>query len=270
MGFQFDHVVHFVESPEEAKEELLRLGLHAVSGGKHESFGTYNSLSYFGLSYIELIGVFDKSLAELKAEAPYSLRESIAQGGYVEALTRIALRSENLEAEAERFRALGLEVHGPTPMSRKRTDGSVLTWKLLFVGKPDEQPDLPFFIQWEQSDEDRKADLKKQGTMASHNLGEVALSSVGIAVHDREATVERWARYLGLEVAEVFADEGLQATGQRLKLDGGDIVFYSPAGEGPVSDVLRQRGEKPFLIEFSGAGKEQVQQVKGAIYRFKK
>jgi hypothetical protein len=33
-------------------------------GGRHESWGTYNSLIYFGLSYIEFLGIENLFIAE--------------------------------------------------------------------------------------------------------------------------------------------------------------------------------------------------------------
>lgn len=270
MGFRFDHVVHLVNSPLMAIEELQKLGLYAVEGGRHEDYGTYNSLSYFDLSYVELIGVFNQQLVESLDGIEYSFRETFKNDNYVEGMARIALRSKNLEADAKRFRSLGLEVYGPSRLSRKRPDGSLISWKLLYVGKPGEQLELPFFIQWDEEDEKRKQDLINQSVIAEHPRGDISLSSVAFAVHNVENIIEKWSNYLGLEAEESFVDKSLNANGQKLKLDGGDIVFYSPIGKGAVSEILYNRGEKPFLVEFSGSDQEEEFQVLGATYRFSK
>ncbi|MFD1414881.1 VOC family protein [Oceanobacillus jeddahense] len=267
MRFNFDHLVHFTGSPEEAKDALSELGLHVVDGGKHENGGTYNTLSYFDLSYIELIGLFDRSLAETPTEK-YSLRDTFQKDHFANGLSRIALRSQNLEEEAKRFKSLGLEVYGPTPLSRKRPDGSVVSWKLLFAGNADDELELPFFIQWDESDEERRKDLKAQQTIAEHQRGDLTLAAVGFAVKNAEKTVEKWAAYLDLEKGESFTDESLNATGYELKLAGGDLVFYSPNGEGIVSETLAKRGEKPFIVDFSGGNQKEQFEVKDAIYRF--
>src|SRR5699024_8876683 len=123
---------------------------------------------------------------------------------YQEGGARIALRSNDLQADADRFRELGLDVVGPTDLSRKRPDGSVLSWKLLFVGKPGEYPELPFFIEWDDSDEERTRDLIEQGTLAEHPISDITLESVGIAVKDIETVTENWAKYLQLEIGESF------------------------------------------------------------------
>lgn len=267
MAFEFDHLVHFVGSPEEAKESLKQHGLHVVNGGRHEHGGTYNTLSYFDLSYVELIGVVNRSLAEKSAEK-YSLRDTFKKDNYTIGLSRIALRSLNLEVEAERFKSLGLEVFGPFPLSRKRPDGSVVSWKLLFAGRENEELGLPFFIQWDDSDEERKADLTEQGTIAPHPKGDLKLSSIGFAVRNLDTTVEKWSKYLDLEKGESFVDESLNAKGQKLKLVGGDIAFYSPIGDGIVAETLAERGEKPFLVDFTGSQKKEQFEEKNALYRF--
>jgi len=268
--FQFDHFIHHVESPEKAKEALQSLGLHAVEGGRHEHHGTYNSLSYFGLSYIELIGVFDRSLVEDQAEFDHSLRATIVQSNYKEGGARIALRSKDLQKDAERFKKLGLEVVGPTPLSRTRPDGSVLSWKLLFVGEKGIYPELPFFIEWEESDEERLNDLKERGTIDKHPIGDVTLKSVGIATKNISTVVEKWSKYLQLEIGESYVDESLNAKVQTLHLEGGNIVFYEPLGEGKVQEIIESHGEKPFLIEFNNKKENKDVEVFGAIYRFTK
>lgn len=268
MGFKFDHLVHFVKCPSDAIKEYDTLGLHATEGGKHENFGTFNSSSYFDLSYIELISVFNQQLVESASKTKYSLRETIQNDNYAEGLSRIALRSNNLEADAERFKKLGLEVFGPSAMCRRRPDGSLVSWRLLHVGKPQGNLELPFFIQWDEEDEERKRDLINRSVIAEHSKGDVSLLSVAFAVNDIKNVIKNWSNYLKLEADEPFIDKSLNANGQRLILDGGDLVFYSPIGEGAVSQVLKTRGEKPFLVEFAGSKQTEDFQILGATYRF--
>ena len=64
MSLQFDHFVHLTPDPTEAAKDFQKIGLHAVQGGKHEKLGTYNTLSYFDLSYVDLIGIFDEALVK--------------------------------------------------------------------------------------------------------------------------------------------------------------------------------------------------------------
>jgi len=59
-----DHLIIAVPGPDAAAAELERtLGLACTGGGRHPLWGTYNRLAWLGDTYIELIGLFDRSLA---------------------------------------------------------------------------------------------------------------------------------------------------------------------------------------------------------------
>ena len=68
MNFSFDHLVWFHHKPEKAIQPLSEKGIQVVHGGRHETWGTYNTLSYFGLSYIEFLGIEVPSIAEQHME----------------------------------------------------------------------------------------------------------------------------------------------------------------------------------------------------------
>lgn len=267
MEFKFDHLVHFTDSPEEAGKTLELAGLHVVEGGKHEDGGTYNHLNYYGLSYIELIGIFDKKAADAPAEK-FSLRDTFQKDNYTNGFSKFALRLRDLDKAAEHFKSLGFEVNGPLPLSRKKPDGSVLSWQLLFVGNDEDTLEWPFFIDWEEPDENRQNELEKQGSIREHERGNLTLDSIGLAVTNGQETFDQWSEVLGLEKGSSFTDDDLKATGYRLKLDGGDIIFYSPNEDGLVSQTLTGRGEKPFIVNLSGSGQKEKIEVKNGIYRF--
>lgn len=270
MNLQFDHIVHFTQNPLKAAEQLNGLGLHAVPGGKHESLGTFNALSYFGLSYIELLGVFDSLPADLSGpDDRYSLKESIKMNEGRERLIRCALRTDDLTGEAERLRDLGFDVYGPSPLSRRRPDGSLVSWKLLFAGRPEDSLPLPFFIEWDQKDEERYEDLRSRKITEAHPGGGPVLSAIGYAVKDAEQSARGWAATLELEMTEAFAEPSLNAMGFRLKLAGGSLDFYTPNGPGLAADALAADGEGPFLIDITGTGKTGIHRVRGAIYRLR-
>jgi hypothetical protein len=52
MKLSFDHLVWFKHKLENAIQPLSEKGIHVIQGGRHESGGTYNTLSYFDLRYI--------------------------------------------------------------------------------------------------------------------------------------------------------------------------------------------------------------------------
>lgn len=262
--FELDHIVHFVKDPEKAAEQLRALGLVAVSGGKHEMWGTYNCLSYFGLSYIELIGVFDDALLKKSAEVTFSLHDTYKRMGYKEGLTRVALRSDDLERDAERFRVQGFEVDGPVGFSRTRPDGSVVSWKLLYVGNAEQSLDLPFFIQWDEPADKRLADLQAQGAV---NAG--SLQQVDFAVYDAKKTASDWANILGGAVDEAFEDVERNCIAVPIKLQNIEFVFYCPHGDGYVKNLLAEQGEGPFRVTMNGAGIVGNYKVSEALYELK-
>jgi hypothetical protein len=267
MTLKFDHFVHLTPDPTKALEAFQEHGLHAVQGGRHEDHGTFNTLSYFGLSYVELIGVFDETLATQAGAVKYSLRETFVKNDYVSGPQRIALRSTNLEALAEHLSSLGYDVNGPVDMSRRRPDGSLLSWKLLFAGTSDEAFNLPFFIEWNESDEERFADLTKRETIAPHARGEVTVDGAAFVVSSIDAVIDQWAQALQLEKGKKYVDVTWNATAQRLLLPGGDIIFYEPNGDGVVQDALLKK-QGLFALQLTSAKQEQVS-IYDAIYRFK-
>ncbi|EIJ78482.1 hypothetical protein PB1_13029 [Bacillus methanolicus PB1] len=91
MSFAFDHLVHFVEEPEEAIAILKENGIYAVEGGVHENCGTYNALSYFDLSYIEFLSTYDRKLVEQTEHPKHSLMETVVNDRFTEGFSRVAI-----------------------------------------------------------------------------------------------------------------------------------------------------------------------------------
>lgn len=269
MSFTFDHLVQFVDEPKKAIEMLQENGIHAVEGGEHTSLATYNTLSYFDLSYIEFLGTYDRTFFEQLDHQKHSLTETIANDKLVEGFSRFAARTTDIEGAANHFREKGLTVTGPHPLSRRRPDGSVISWQLLYAGDDSEDLQLPFIIQWDESDEERRADQIAKGVIAPHPEG-VSFSHVTFAVRDLKGTVTKWADWLDLKVGEEYIDEELNATCQVLELQGGNLVFASPTGEGIVQGVLETRGERPFQVTLSGGKNDKSFELLGATYKISK
>lgn len=267
MTLQFDHFVHLTPDPIEAAKQFQQIGLHAVEGGKHENLGTYNTLSYFDLSYVELIGIFNEQLVTEASSVKYSLRDTFVENRLQNGPQRIALRSNDLEKLAKHFKEKGLEVNGPTDFSRKRPDGSLVTWKLLFAGSPNESLHLPFFIEWDEKDDERREDLKNRGVIQEHPLGDIQVDGAAFAVSNVEKIANLWSDLLNLPKGESYEDLQWNAKAQRLTLKGGDIIFYEPLGKGLVEDVLREQGESLFALQLKGAN-QKTEKIYNAYYRF--
>lgn len=266
---RFDHAVHFVTRPEDIPEELARLGIHAVQGGRHESIGTYNALTYFDLSYIEWFGVFDPLLLPPHKGTPrYGLIETLAADGYTEGLSRVLLRTRQIEEVAAHLAAQGLDIVGPIDMSRRRPDGKLISWRLVFAGSPDGETPLPMFIQWDDSDEDRRAELDRHGTIAAHERGPLKLDYVAFAVRNLAKTAADWSRLLGLEASAPSYNEHWQGNSQTIRVGDVSLLLIQPEQGGQAWDVLQQRGERPFAIGLTGSGDggEEYVPFHGSVY----
>lgn len=250
VNFDFDHIVHYTKNPNDVIPFLRNRGIHAVEGGEHQKRPTFNVLSYFDLSYIEFIGTTNKNELQRTEHLKHSLMDTIVKGKFTEGFARFILRTDDIERARRHFIHKGLTVNGPVPLSRKRPDGSVLEWKLLFIGDRYEGLEFPYIIQWGTSDEKLREDLIKREVILPNN--NFTFSHITIAVNHLEHTVNKWSNIFGFEVGEKFIDSELQATCQTLKLRGGNIVFCTPTGSGIVSKTLEEKGEKPFQIHLTG------------------
>lgn len=142
---QLDHVSYAVRANELA-DTIQRLGADLgasfIDGGMHPRFGTRNFiLPLSGGTYIEVVSALDHPASEA---APFgrAVRERAEAGGgwlgwvvAVEDLTPIEAR-------------LG---RGAVDGHRIRPDGQDLTWKQIGVLDLLEDPQLPYFITWDDA-----------------------------------------------------------------------------------------------------------------------
>ena len=76
-----DHLVIAVADPDAAADELSEtLGIAAGGGGRHDTLGTYNRLIWLGDTYLELIAVFDRTIAATSWVGAPTLR-ALEDGG---------------------------------------------------------------------------------------------------------------------------------------------------------------------------------------------
>ncbi|MDF2681422.1 MAG: hypothetical protein K0R47_2612 [Brevibacillus sp.] len=265
MGLSLDHIVHFLHrTPAAATEQFRLLGYHAVAGGRHVRWGTWNSLSYFGLSYVEFLAV---ELTELAKESDNPLiRQLVEEQGRGEGFGQIALRTRQMDQWATELREKGLQVTGPVAGSRTRDDGTVIRWRMLFSEDPQGSQVPPFLIEWQESDEERVKDLKNRGMIADHPNGAESIQSVGYAVAKLDEAAKQWERWFGWESSDPFVDEQLGARCRTFKVPGGDIVLCQPIGEGMAQEALKTRGERPFFVRVSGRNEEDVDTIFGGTY----
>lgn len=238
-NFHVDHIVHYVKNPKEAKQFMTHQNFHVVEGGHHKQWGTYNTLCYFGLTYLEFIGIYDEAVAAEAARVPYSLLYHFADNDFSEGHITMALRTTEIEEVKVHLERHGFETYGPNEYTRHRPDGSVLKWQLLYAGKPDQQVRFPFFIQWDEPDDVRLKTLKDTGGFANEN-GE--LTKVFYAVKQPYETAVEWRQLLGGTVRETT----LHLNGVAIEFKQRDDCTLGPIGV----EIESLQPPKQFTMNF--------------------
>jgi catechol 2,3-dioxygenase-like lactoylglutathione lyase family enzyme len=238
---RFDHTVIAVRDLDAAISAYRALGFEVSPGGRHTGRGTYNAIIRFGLDYIELLSVYDKSEAEQgRGLAGTTLLNFFEKqdGG----LVGYALATDDIQQEAARFRSTGLEALGPFDMQRMRPDGHLLSWSLLVPGGVSWRRRWPFFIHWDALDEQRLA-WEKPG---AHPNGAAGWVGISVGVHDLESAIDLYQRQIGLTLAQRDEVPALAARRATFHIGSSSIDLLAPTGEGPVQRMLATIGEGPF------------------------
>ncbi|WP_110111603.1 VOC family protein [Bacillus sp. CGMCC 1.16541] len=265
MQLSFDHLVHFSPNPESAKTELLEKGMNVINGGHHEKWGTFNKLSYFGLSYIEWLGFHERAVAESVTDNDL-IRQFVKEEHPYGHFGRFALRTENIEEVGKKLTEKGYDIEGPVAGSRRKEDGSTLEWRMLFVKNDEHELPLPFFIQWGEDDHTREQAL---APLSQHPQGALKIENIYCAVHRVVETSEKWASVLELQLGEVYRDALLNATCRKLYLHGGNLILCESAN-GVVHETLQTVGERPFLVEIYNANEKAEFMVQNGRFRLKR
>lgn len=205
MFLGIDHVVIAVANPDEAAAALAReLGLDATGGGRHDALGTFNRLVWLGDSYLELIGVFDRALAERSWLGAPTVRALDAGGG----LATWAIATDALDDDATALRAIGADLGEPIAGERRRPDGTMVRWRRSTPRRlgPTEPPFLiehdPAAAEWTPTDRATRAELR-------HPIGgPVRLDTLELPVDDMNATIQRFARTARLRFRPSLAGGG--------------------------------------------------------------
>jgi hypothetical protein len=237
MFLGIDHLVIAVPDPDAAAVQLEReLGLAASGGGRHEADGTFNRLVWLGDTYLELIGVFDRALAERSWIGTPTL-QMLARGG---GLATWAIASDALGPDLDALRVAGAEFGEPIAGQRRRDDGELVRWhvatpRLLGPAEP------PFLIEHDPtSPEWTPADRDARLAMVHPLGGQVRLEVLELLVEDVNQTLQRFARTTGLRFRPSLAGGG----GRDASI-GGQIVRLRPRRAGSGSPVIRLAAPVP-------------------------
>jgi Glyoxalase-like domain len=185
-----------------------RLGAAFSDGGLHPSFGTRNFvLPLANGCYLEIVGTLDHPAADRAPFGRAVTARSLAGGGWL----AWAVRVDDISTFEHRLSRPSARGH------RRRPDGFDLLWRQIGINDVTEDPQLPFFVEW---DSDEQHHPSTPGSSISLRRLEIA---------GDEPTVDA---YLG--------------TSARQPLDGLEVEWMSPfEGEtGVIAAVFETpRGE---------------------------
>lgn len=225
-----DHVVIAVVDPNEAASQLEQeLGLLSTGGGRHDAMGTHNRLVWLGDSYVELIGVFDRALAESSWIGLPAMRVLDAGGG----LTTWAIATDELDVDLARLHAIGSILSEPMAGERRRPDGAVARWRCAVPQSlgPSEPPFLiehdPTSAEWTRADRAGRADF-------FHPIGGLVwLEALELSVNDVNQTMMQFLRTAGLRFRPSLSGGGARDTDV-----GAQTVRLRPVGRATQPPVI--------------------------------
>ncbi|WP_080845936.1 VOC family protein [Cytobacillus gottheilii] len=220
MEITLDHIVHFIgNDPQHVVHTFQNKGIHAVAGGSHKNWGTYNSLLYSGLAYIEFLAIEHAEIAA-KSDNPLviHLRNTIKRE---EGIGQICFRTEHIDKLQQHLHNLNLKTLPIFHGSRIRQDGKQIEWKMLFIEDKDPYIPLPFFIEWKENDESRLAELKTGGFVDS-NLENSQIKRVEWPVTDYKKAALSWSSLFG---EQMYMNDTLKKV--RIMVGNTEICFTS-------------------------------------------
>ena len=190
---ELDHVVYFSK---QSPEVHVQKHEGTAIGGRHKNWGTVNALTYTKNSYIEYLSVEDIDVTQ---QANHPLTKLLLHDLEIgEGWGTICFRTDNIIAFNDRLKKEGWETSGVLNAERETSSGFVRKWKMLFI-EQDVSDDLPFpfFIEWEESFEDRMNSLREDGTLQDINEG-MQITQCILAVKHPEDSVKEWSRLLNI------------------------------------------------------------------------
>lgn len=263
MNVKFDHLVHFTNNPEKAQTLFKDFGFTTIKGGSHRNWGTHNSLCYFhNLGYIEWIGFTDFEIA--KASDNVLIQQIVNDSEFGEGFSQIAFRTYNMTALNTALIEKGFETIGPFDGNRKKEDGTILTWSMLFIKETADNPvRYPFFIQWGQPDDVRKYEMKE---IMQHQNCVPSLSYIGFIVQNVQAAIAQYSQLFDLDSRAVVENEDEFGSYTEIALNNVLLRFYHPNEE----NKKYQQHNRPFLSGILGIHDENVKTITihGGTYQF--
>ncbi len=195
MPHAIDHVLIACPDPNEAAATFeALLGLQATGAGRHTALGTFNQLIWLGDSFIELIGIEARKLAEASWVGRPVLRAFDAGGGFA----MWAAATRGIHEEVAALRASGSDIGEPAAGERVRPDGRIVRWTL--AESPAMGPlEPPFLIEHDVTGAEWSPAEQAERAAQHHPVGgPVRFETLEIPAPDIPLATRRYLRTVGI------------------------------------------------------------------------
>ncbi|QBD82604.1 VOC family protein [Ktedonosporobacter rubrisoli] len=132
-------IIYGVQDLDRATRQIESRGFTVLDGGVHPGLGTANRIVPLGDTYFEILGIINRQEALHNAYGSALLRQT--QDG--DRLVRWSLRTDTIDEVAKERDLV------PENRSRRRPDGTLLTWRAAGLALSLVEGWLPFFMQWD-------------------------------------------------------------------------------------------------------------------------
>jgi hypothetical protein len=236
-GMQIDHVTIAGSSLDRLCRAFAACGLEATYGGPHANGVTHMAaVGFRDGSYIELISF-------LQAPGPSRFWPEMIAGDAGPCAWCLGV--EDIRAESERLRALGIPVEGPSAFERRRPDGQTVAWDLSFPGEDSPGSLLPFLIQDRTP---RSLRMMTSPALMSSPFGGIALILIG--VRDLHAAITLFRRAWGWAAPQIQYDPYLRS--EVACFAGAPVVLAQPS-EGELLRRTECWGDLPAAFGLASA-----------------
>jgi hypothetical protein len=195
MPHAIDHVLIACPDPDQAAGDFeAQLGLLATGAGRHTALGTFNQLIWLGDSFIELIGIEARKLAEASWVGRPVLRAADAGGGFA----MWAAATRGIHEEVAALRAAGSDLGEPASGERVRPDGRIVRWTLAEA--PSMGPlEPPFLIEHDMTAAEWSEAEQAERASQRHPVGgPVRFETLELPASDIPLATRRYLRTVGI------------------------------------------------------------------------
>jgi hypothetical protein len=195
MPHAIDHILIACPDPDQgARDFEAQLGLRATGSGRHTALGTFNQLIWLGDSFIELIGIEARKLAEASWVGRPVLRAADAGGGFA----MWAAATRGIHEEVAALRARGSDLGDPASGERVRPDGRIVRWTLAEA--PSMGPlEPPFLIEHDMTAAEWSEAEQAERAAQRHPIGgPVRFETLELPAPDIPLATRNYLRTVGI------------------------------------------------------------------------